>query len=205
MRVDRRLRLKKDPRVDAYIAGVPAFAKPILKELRKRVHAASADVEETIKWGAPYFEYGGKLLGGMAAFRQHCAFGFWHPLMRDGDNSLEGLGQYGKIASIADLRSTSAFDKRVRKAMKLVDDGVKAPPKPRVEKKPVVVPADLAAALKKNAKARATYDAFAYGKRSEYVKWINEAKRDETRAQRVATTVAQLAEGKSLYWKYEAC
>ena len=97
--------MKKDPRVDAYIAGVPAFARPILRELHKRVHAGCPDAEETLKWGAPYFEYGGKLLGGMAALKHHCAFGFWHPLMREGDNSLEGLGQFGKIASIADLRS----------------------------------------------------------------------------------------------------
>jgi uncharacterized protein YdeI (YjbR/CyaY-like superfamily) len=195
----------KDPRVDAYIASAPAFAKPILKELRQRVHAAAPGVSETIKWNVPFFEYGGKLLGGMSAFKQHCAFGFWHPMMRDGDTSLEGMGQYGKIASIADLRSSSAFDKRVKKAMKLVDDGVKAPSRPRAKKKEIAVPPELAAALKKNAKARATFEGFPYGKRNEYVKWIREAKREETRAQRIVTTVTQLAEGKSLYWKYETC
>jgi len=194
--------MTRDKRVDAYIANAPEFAKPILVEVRKRVHAACPGVGETIKWRMPFFEYGGKLFAGMSAFKHHCSFGFWHPTMRDGDTSLEGIGRFGKVESIADLPSRAAFEKLAKKARKLVDDGVAPPPRPRAVKKEIVVPEDLASALKKSAKARATYDAFAYTKRNEYVKWINEAKREETRAQRIATTVAQLAEGKALHWKY---
>jgi uncharacterized protein YdeI (YjbR/CyaY-like superfamily) len=66
------------------------------------------------------------------------------------------------------------------------------------------VPPDLAAALKlkKNAKAAAAFQALSPSHRREYVEWIAEAKRDETRARRVATTVAWLTEGKSRNWKY---
>ena len=195
----------KDARIDEFIANAQPFARPILKELRKRIHRACPDAVETIKWSMPYFEYGGKLFAGMAAFKQHCAFGFWHAAMRDGDASLEGMGQFGRIASVADLPSEKDFAKLAAKAMKLVDDGVKAPPKPRGERKELVVPDDLAARLKRNAKARATFEGFPYGKRKEYVEWITGAKRDETRAQRLATTLEWLAEGKALYWKYETC
>ena len=193
----------KDPRVDAYIAGAPEFARPILKELRKRVHASIPGVDETIKWNVPYFQYKDALVGGMAAFKAHCAFGFWHPLMRNGDTSLEGMGQFGKIASVDDLPFLTQFTKLAGKARRLIDDGVKATPPKRAKKPPVKVPLDLAALLKKNAKARATFEGFSESKRREYVDWINSAKREETRAQRLATTVAQLAEGKSLMWKYE--
>ena len=79
---------------------------------------------------------------------------------------------------------------------------MKATPPKRAKKPPVKVPPDLAALLRKNAKARATFDGFSESKRREYVDWIRGAKRDETRAQRLATTVAWLAEGKSLMWKY---
>ena len=195
----------KDPRVDAYIADAAPFARPILKELRKRVHRACPDAVETMKWSSPYFEYGGKLLAGMSAFKQHCAFGFWHPEMRNGDTSLEGMGQFGRIASLDDLPKEKEFAMLAAKAMRLVDDGVKATPKPRAEKKELVVPDDLAALLRKNTKARTTFDGFPYGKRKEYVDWIAGAKREETRAKRLATTLDQLAEGKALYWKYETC
>lgn len=192
----------KDKRVDAYIAGTPGFARPILKALRTRMHASIPGVEETIKWGVPYFTYKGSLVGGMAAFKAHCSFGFWHPLMRNGDKSLEGMGQFGRIASVDDLPTLARFGRLAKKARGLIDEGVKATPK-RARKPPVEVPPDLAALLEKNAKARAAFDGFSESKRREYVDWINTAKREQTRAQRLATTLAQLAEGKTLMWKYE--
>ena len=195
----------RDKRVDAFIASAPAFAKPILRELRKRVHANVPEATETLRWGMPYFQYKDALLCGMAAFKAHCAFGFWHPLMREGDKSLEGMGQFGRIASVDDLPPAAEFARLVRKATRLVDDGVKAPKRATPPKdRTVEVPADLAALLARNARARATFEGFSYSKRKEYVDWIVEAKREETRAKRLATTVAQLAEGKSLMWKYEA-
>ena len=194
---------KKDPRVDAYIAKCGDFAQPILKELRARMHADVPGVAETIRWGAPYFEYGGSLVGGMAAFKHHCGFGFWHPLLRDGDTSLEGLGGFGRIESVSELPSKAAFTRLAKTAKQLIDDGVKGPPRPRTVKKEIVVPDDLAGALRRNAKARATFDGFSYSHRKEYVDWINGAKRDATRAQRLATTVEWLSQGKTRMWKYE--
>ncbi len=194
----------KDPRIDAYIVGAPAFARPILRELRKRVHEYVPGVEETIRWSAPSFTYEGQILCGMSAFKAHCAFGFWHPLMRDHDKSLEGMGQFGRISSMDDLPSPGAFRKLAAKAKKLVDDGVKGPARPKPTKnRKLAVPADLQDALTRNAKARATFDGFSYTARKEYVEWIEEARREATRTQRIATTVKQLAEGKKLYWKYD--
>ena len=195
----------KDKRIDAYIAGAPQFARPVLKELRKRMHASIPGVVETIKWGVPYFQYKDALVGGMAAFKAHCAFGFWHPLMRNGDKSLEGMGQFGRIASIDDLPFLTQFTKLADKARRLVDDGVKATPPKRAKKPPVKVPPDLAALLKKNAAARKTFDAFPPSAKREYVDWVVEAKREETRDKRVAQAVEWLAEGKRRNWKYESC
>ena len=67
---------KKDKRVDAYIAKSAPFAQPILNHLRELVHKACPDVEETIKWSFAFFDYKGPLFS-MAAFKEHCAFGFW--------------------------------------------------------------------------------------------------------------------------------
>ena len=67
---------------------------------------------------------------------------------------------------------------------------------------PTAPPADLVAALKKNAKAKQTFDAFSPSHRKEYIQWITEAKRDETRQKRLAQTIEWLAEGKARNWKY---
>ncbi len=65
-----------DPRIDAYIEKKADFAKPILKHLRQLIHKACPEVQETIKWGMPYFYYSGSILCGIAAFKEHCAFPF---------------------------------------------------------------------------------------------------------------------------------
>jgi uncharacterized protein YdeI (YjbR/CyaY-like superfamily) len=124
--------------------------------------------------------------------------------MRKDDNSLEGMGSFGKIKSHADLPHEGEFARKARQAMKLTDEGVKPPPKPKKEREPIVVPAELKAALAKNRKAKATFEAFTYSHRKEYVEWITEAKREETRATRLKQAVEWMAEGKSRHWKY-AC
>ncbi len=195
---------KKDPRVDAYITAAPPFARPILKELRRRVHAAVPEAEETIRWNCPFFQYGGKLLCGMSAFKAHCNFGFWHPLMREHDKSLEGMLEFGHIQSLDGLLPEKEFARLAARAVKLVDEDVKVPPRPKPKPdRALTIPDDLAAALAKNRNARAAFEAFSYSCRKEYVKWIEEAKREATRAERIAKTVAQTAEGKKLYWQYE--
>jgi uncharacterized protein YdeI (YjbR/CyaY-like superfamily) len=69
----------------------------------------------------------------------------------------------------------------------------------------ISVPADFAAALKKNKKAALAFDAFSPSHRREYLEWITEAKRDETRATRIGTAIEWLSEGKSRNWKYQKC
>lgn len=59
--------------------------------------------------------------------------------------------------------------------------------------------------LKSNAKARATFEAFPPSHHREYIEWITETKRDETRQRRLAQTLEWLAQGKPCYWKYADC
>jgi uncharacterized protein YdeI (YjbR/CyaY-like superfamily) len=200
---------QNDRRVDAYITKSADFAKPILKHLRRIVHAAAPDVQETMKWGFPHFMHKG-ILCGMGAFKEHCTFGFWKSaLVFDGkhkSNPGEGMGQFGRITAVSDLPKESVLAGYVRNAVRLNDDGIKTParPKPRV-KKELVVPDYLTAVLKKNQKALKTFENFSYSHKKEYVEWITEAKREETRQQRLETMMKWLSEGKSRHWKYARC
>ena len=195
----------RDPRVDRYIADSPEFARPILTHLREVVHGACPEVVETMKWSRPHFEYNG-LLCGMSAFKAHCAFGFWKGslIFGKGGGVEDAMGQFGRITSVKDLPPKKVLAGYVRKAMELNDAGTTAfPKKPAREPRPELpVPDDLAAALGKNRKARATFEGLSPSHRREYVEWITEAKREETRRQRLATTVEWLAEGKARNWKY---
>lgn len=193
----------RDPRVDAYIAKSPDFAQSILEHLRTVVHAACPEVEESIKWSCPHFLYQGKLLCSMAAFKQHCAFHFWHGADVLGETGKEGMGQFGKLTSIKELPSKQELVAYVRKAMTLRAAGITRQRAAPVRKPPLKVHGDFAAALKKHAAARKTFDAFSPSAQREYVAWVNEAKTDATRHKRIATSLEWLAEGKHRNWKYQ--
>ena len=200
-----------DPRIDAYIGAAAEFAQPILNHLRQIVHAGCPDVEETLKWGMPYFMHKGMLCG-MASFKQHCTFSFWRGaevLGADSAGSGEAMGQFGRIASIADLPPKKVMIGYVRRAAQINEAGTGAKRSTRKKAntprpaRPVIVPDELAAALRRSRKARATFEAFSPSHQREYAEWVAEAKTDATRARRIATAIEWLEEGKARNWKYE--
>ena len=197
----------KDKRVDAYIAKSAAFAQPILNHLRELVHKSCHEIQETIKWGMPGFDYKGPLCS-MAAFKEHCAFGFWKAaLMKDAekmkDNQQNAMGHAGKIKSLAELPTDKIIISWIKEAAKLNDEGVKLQPRKKTEKQDLAIPGYFAKALSKNKKAQQTFDAFSPSYKKEYVQWVTEAKAEETRNRRMETAIGWIAEGKGRNWKYE--
>jgi hypothetical protein len=197
--------MTRHPRIDAYIAGQAEFARPVLDHLRAAVHAACPDAEEGIRWGMPAFLVGGRILANMAAFKAHATFGFW----RGGGVVAEGatrdaMGQFGRLASISDLPPAAELDALIRKAAGLARAG--PPPRAGKPARPeLAAPEDLRAALHAEPDAAATFYGFPPGCRREYVEWVTEAKRPETRARRIAEAVAWMAQGRRRNWRYENC
>ena len=189
-----------DPRVDAYIANAAAFAQPILREIRQRVHDGCAQAEEAIKWGMPAFLYQGKLLCGMAAFKAHATLGFWQRQAGPGDNT-EAMGQYGRLCTLKDLPGKRAFASQLRQSMQRIDSGTKAPR--RAPRAALPMPPAFALALDAAPAAKAHFQAFTPGYQRDYLEWIGEAKRETTRQQRITQAIAWLSDGKHRNWKHE--
>lgn len=199
---------KKNKQVDAYITKAADHAKPVLKYLRNLVHEICPDVQEGMKWGFPHFDYKGMMCS-MAAFKQHCAFNFWkYALMKDAKEMLENneksMGHLGKIASLEDLPPARKIKAWIKEAMQLNEQNIKVTRR----KKPaditaIVLPEILEKALQKDKKAAATFSAFSPSHKKEYIEWINEAKTEDTKNRRLATTLEWLSEGKKRNWKYE--
>ena len=193
---------KKDPRIDAYIARAQPFARPILQRIRKAVHAGCPEVEETLKWSAPHFDYKGVMCG-MAAFKEHIRFGFWKAALLGGPPGDEAMSQFGMIRSLDDLPPERTLIAMVREAARLNEAGVKAPRPRRAPKPALEMPTDFAAALNTRRKARTAFDAFSPSHQREYIEWITEARQAATRDRRIATAVEWIGEGKGRNWKYE--
>lgn len=201
--------------VDAYIQRAQPYAQEILSRIRAAFRKSSPRITESIKWGVPHFEYNG-ILGGMAAFKNHVSFGFWKSKLMDDPADLfrcepRASMCVARFTSSKDLPAERVLIAYVKSAMKLNEPEAlaiqatartlkkKSPPKP------IVVPPELHKLLMqpKNEKARETFDAFPPSHKREYIEWVNEAKRDETRKKRIATTLEYLNKGKSKNWKYE--
>jgi len=213
---------RRDPRVDAYIARAAPFAQPILVHLRESFERASDGLVEQLKWGHPsYCRHG--IVCGFAAFKAHVSWGFWlHRQLTDPQGLLRPEGNEGmggaRVTSIADLPPQRAINAWMKEALALdlaraeaarerrrsgkAADGGAA--RRRRAARPVVVPPELARALaqRAHAAARKTFAALAPSQQRDYADWIAEARRDETRARRLATTLEWLAEGKPRHWKY---
>ncbi len=193
-------------RVDAYIAQAPEYAQPILRKIRSLFHKGCPRIEEKIKWGVPHFDYKG-MLGGIAAFKNHVSFGFWKSeLIKD----THGLFDRGPKASMCTVKVTSLKDmppdnvmlSYIAQAVELNDAGAKKVKAKKAPTKAPTMPADLKALLAKNKKAAATFEGFPPSHKREYIEWIVEAKRDETRQKRLATAIEWMTDGKSRNWKY---
>jgi uncharacterized protein YdeI (YjbR/CyaY-like superfamily) len=193
--------------VDAYIAKSAAFAQPILRKLRGLFHKACPEIEETMKWGFPHFEHRG-IVGSMAAFKQHASFGFWKgKLLRDPHELFRTVGDTSmaarKVTDVADLPADRVLLEYIREAVALNEQGVKVPAaKKPAGKKDIKIPDYFLAALKKDRKALAAFEAFSPSHKREYVEWVTEAKQETTRDQRLARAIEWMAEGKPRHWKY---
>jgi uncharacterized protein YdeI (YjbR/CyaY-like superfamily) len=201
---------KKNKRVDEYIDKAQPFAKPVMKHLRKLVHEACPDIEENIKWSFISFDYKG-ILCSMASFKQHVAFGFWKAkLIKDPKGYLQegkkaggnAMGNLGRVTTLEDLPSDKVIMDFVKQAMKLNDEDIKLPSKPKSVVKDVTPPDYFLKELMKNKMAYTNFEAFSPGKKKEYIEWISEAKTEATRDKRMTTAIDWIRENKPRNWKY---
>lgn len=198
-----------NPLIDTFIQKAQPFAQPILIYLREVVHEACPQIEEKIKWGMPHFDYKGEMLCNMAAFKKHCAFGFWKAALMNDKTLLynaqteTAMGHLGKITSIKDLPSKAKLMAYIKEAMQLNDAGIKVP-KLKKESIELPTPKELQEVLNENKTAKLVWDKFAPSHKKEYIQWIVEAKTDATKQKRILQALEMMQKGKHKNWKYDS-
>ncbi len=189
--------MTRDSRVDDYIAKAQPFAQPILRHVRELVHEALPNAEEALKWGVPYFVVDGKNAVGMAAFKKHASV-----MVCSEKSAGGGMGNFGKLTSVDELPPADELRQQFRDSAVAVQSPETSVPKPKPK---IPMPDDFAAALAGASGATKVWAAFTDAQRRDYLDWIVSAKREETRAKRIATATEWIAEGKRRNWKYENC
>lgn len=202
--------MEANPKVDVYLENSAEFARPILTRIRAMVGQICPEAKEDFKWSFPFFTYKGGNLCHMAAFKKHCAFGFWFaPLMDDPAGifvkreTQEAMGDLGKITEIRQLPTAEVLRPYLIQAMMLIEEGAKLPKAPKAKPEPLTIPDEFQKAMLEKPQVEFQFSKMTPGKQREYVQWIYSAKTDKTRQSRLETALDWIAEGKSMTWKYE--
>jgi hypothetical protein len=193
-------------RIDAYIGRRPEWARQYCQQLRATIRAAEPALTEVWKWNGPCYEHEGLVCSFDAAKAFVSITFFRGSEMRDAASAFNHCVNNEHNRSIrferGDVIDEALIAAYVREAVALNLAGPKPKALPVDEK--LQIPQELLGLLAQHEDARAVFDGFAPYKRRDYVDWINEAKRSETRAQRIEKTLINLKAGLGLHDKYRA-
>jgi uncharacterized protein YdeI (YjbR/CyaY-like superfamily) len=200
-----------DPKVTKYIENSEDFARPILNHLRQQIHKNCPDVVESIKWSIPHFDYKDDFMCVLTSSKKHCSLTFIKsefmsdPRFAGGKKVKPGQRFMSRITSMSDLPSDEELASFIKEAVDLNDRGVKLDKtaKAAPNSKPVETPAYFQEALLTNPTAKEVFENQSSSFRKNYIVWLESAKTDTTRHQRIAESLAWIAEGKGRFWKYE--
>lgn len=192
-------------KVTAYIEKKAPWRKE-LEALREIL--LSLPVEETIKWGAPFYTSNGKNIVGMAAFKNYVGLWFIQgALLKDKQHKLINA-QEGKTSAMRQWRFSSIdeLDEQLIKeyVLEAIDNQEQGktikPPK-----KPLIIPELLQNALDSNSELKEHYEAFSLSHKREYADYISEAKRESTKIRRLEKVIAMILRKEGLHDKYRNC
>jgi hypothetical protein len=175
-------------RIDQYIDAAAPFAQAICKKLRSVILNADPSITEEWKWGPHYTHQG--VVCGFGAFQKHVSLVFFRgALMKDPQKLfVEELipAKSTRCVKFSDVKEVSAraVTSYVREAVALNAAGVSAPAQE------LHIPADLRVRLDKS--TLSFFNSLSYTHRKEYIRWIESAKKPETRTVRLQKTIQML-------------
>ena len=200
-----------DPKVTSYIENSEDFAKPILNHIRELIHKVCPEVVESIKWGAPHFDYKKDFMCVLESAKDHCSLTFiksefmTDPRFAGGKKVKAGKRFMSRITSMSDLPSDEELTAFIKEAMDLNDRGVKLEKTAKAApgSQPVETPDYFTEALAGNPAAKQVFETQSPSFRRNYIVWLESAKTDATRQQRIEQSLEWIAEGKGRFWKYQ--
>ncbi len=199
--------MKKIYSVEEYIESNSHFADA-LELLREIIN--STELEETVKWSAPIYTLKGKNVVGLGAFKSH--FGIWFfngVFLKDDQNCLVNA-QEGKTKALRQMRFNSIEQINKNIVLSYVKEAINNQKlgmevKPNRQKKELIVPTELEAALNSNSVFYDAFQALTPGKQREYADYISQAKREATKLSRIEKIEPMIIQGVGLHDKYKNC
>lgn len=192
-------------KVAASIAKHPKWEN----ELHKiRTVLVASELTEALKWGAPAYMLGKKIVIGFMGFKNHIGIWFHQGVfLKDPANVLTNV-QEGKTKAMrmwklyeGDTVDTALLDAYVKEAIANTIAGKEVP---RTIKK-VAVPPLLAKTLNNDTMLKKAFNALSPGKQKDYNEHIASAKQEKTKLKRLEKIIPMILDGKGLHDKYKNC
>ncbi|TDI69186.1 MAG: hypothetical protein E2O86_05935 [Bacteroidetes bacterium] len=178
-----------------------------LQQLRDLFH--KTELKEEVKWGAPSYSLNGKLIAGMAGFKNHCAIWFHQGVFLKDPNKKLINAQEGTTRGLRQWRfeegDTVEADLVLQYIRESIENNLAGKKIKPQRKKGVVIPHYLKAAFSSNSKFENAFHQLTPGKQREYAGHIGEAKREATKQSRLEKIIPMIIEGKGLHDKYKNC
>lgn len=198
--------METETKVDSYIKKHPKWSE---KMFQIREVLRQTELVEAIKWGAPAYLVGKKIILGLAGFKNHMGLWFHQGVfLKDAENKLMNA-QEDKTKALRQWRFEENDQVEPKLLMKYVNEAI-ANAKAGKELKPVKAKAAkksevLEGAFQKDTSLHTAYKNLSPGKQREYAEYITEAKRDTTKQSRLEKIIPMIKEGKGLHDKYKNC
>lgn len=188
--------------IDDAISKAEPFAKDICKKLRSVIFTAEPKIIEDWKWGPNYYSDG--MVCGYWHFKKYVTFVFFqgallkdkHKVLKSNPGNLHN--RHIKFSNMNEVNEKIVIE-YIHEAVKNNSKGIKLT---EAKDKTVTIPDDFKKLLLKN-KLVAYFENLAYSHRKEYVMWIEDAKKEETRIKRLTTAIEKLKAKEGLLDKYK--
>jgi uncharacterized protein YdeI (YjbR/CyaY-like superfamily) len=189
-------------KIDDYINTLPAWSKKICSRLRRIVLKSDPAMIEDWKWGPNYYLQG--MICGYGAFQKHVSFVFFQgTLLKDKKKILQSNpgnlhNRHIKFTDVAEIDE----DVLLEYLLEAIDNNRKGKRLLEAKDKNLAVDKDITKAFKE-AGLLTYFEGLAYSHRKEYLQWIGDAKKEETRNSRIEKAIAKLSSKEMMHDKYK--
>jgi len=193
-------------KVDAFIAKQTQW-KENFNTLRKIL--LTTELKEEIKWGKPTYTLDGKIVIGVADFKNHMALWFHQGVfLKDKHNKLVNA-QEGVTKALRQWRIEPHDKIESQIVLEYINEAIDNCKAGKVLKpsrnKKVEIPALLKSAFENSIELKENFEKLTPGKQREYTKYISEAKREATQQKRLDKIIPMIHQGVGLHDKYKNC
>ena len=191
-------------KIDAFIAKQTKW-KEKLEKLREIL--LQTDLKEELKWGKPTYTLNGKLVVGMAEFKNHMALWFHQGVfLKDKHNKLINAKEAKALRQWRFEENDKIEQKIVLEYVGEAIANCKAGKELKpVRKKGVSIPPLLDEAFKKDTTLKEHFQKLTPGKQREYAEYVTEAKQEKTKLSRLEKCIPMIKNGVGLHDKYKNC